>query len=349
MDLIIRPMKSDEVGQLKALCRRAFGLEGLLTPKPKIGLVAVYDEKIVGGFNYTVHQCKDKKVGVVDLLYTDPNFQGAGIGKRLCEEGLNYLWKNEGCNLLITFVRGDNAASWGIFEKNGFVRADLLRSVELVGLADTLKLHIKTMYGLAPGHDFYLALKDNQDASHYSKNEGINQVAVYLAVNIVFAAMVLLQWGNAVITAAALGFVLLGGIIAGYIGTLFSKRKWKFRMTSGGWVISILVSTLIRNCFPMIGGWYPERYENSSAFKRDMAVTTMFRWAFMLAVPAINLLFGTEAVFMSFASAFASFFLIIKCIPIPTFDSFGGWRVFAWNKAAFGLFAAISILLVFVL
>lgn len=53
-----------------------------------------------------------------------------------------------------------------------------------------------------------------------------------------------------------------------FIGTrCSSERHWKFRVTSGGALTCVFVN--IGSLFPMIGNWYPERYEKRKLLEKQ--------------------------------------------------------------------------------
>jgi len=61
-------------------------IEGLFVTKPKTAIVAILDEKIIGGFVYQIDIIGKKKIGFVSFLFTDPAYQGYCIwiiGSRL--------------------------------------------------------------------------------------------------------------------------------------------------------------------------------------------------------------------------------------------------------------------------
>ena len=351
MDLTFRHMNPDEATELRKLGRKSFGpLEALFITKPKTAIVAVLDEKIVGGFVFECETVGDKKVGIASFLFTDPAFQGRGIGKRLCEEGVRHLWE-ESCDALVTFVRDDNAASWGLFEKNGFVLAGLPKLVKLFGLPGVAKLFVNTTYGLfAIGHDFYAALRDEASIQLYKKDGGPGQVIAYVVVNILFLLLISFMSGQNLLYATAAGaFVFLGVVLAGYIGTLFSKRKWSFRFTGGGGLVYLIINIATRRLFPIIGNWYPLRYENTPRFRRDMAVSSIAVWVFLLGLAAAGVVADGSSRFLTLTSVIASALLVYRCLPVAVFESSGFWRVFKWNKVVLGLLVAASIVFVFVL
>jgi len=254
MELIFRTMNNNEAIELKRLARKSFGLiEGLFVTKPKTALVAIIDEQIIGGFIYKLEICNGKKIGIASFLFTDPAFQGQVIGKQICDKGIQHLWEF-GCEYLVTLVRDDNVASWRVFEKNGFVLTNLQKVVSFIGLFGAIKLFIKSSYGhFAIGYNFYFASSEEQSASSYRKEGPIVQIMLYVLLNILFFLPFVIITQNIFSVLVSSAFVFLGIVFAGYIGTLFSKRKWSFRLTGGGAFLYFIINIFPSLFFPVIG------------------------------------------------------------------------------------------------
>jgi len=266
-------MQPGDAPEMRWLAKKAFGgIEGwfMLLIRPKTALVAVVDEKIVGGFVYKISRNGGKKIGFASLFFADPDFKGQGIGKRLTEEGIRHLWDIEGCDALVTYVRDDNVASWGAFEKQGFVNASFPAVTKLLGLFGMAKLYIEMAYAFSIGHDFYIAMPDEAATRQHAKkrNSGV-QFAAYLLVQLLLSIPFLLASSAPVALLKGLTLLLLGHALAGYAGTLFSRRTWHFRLTTGGALLCLLFGAVNRWFIPIIASWYPDHYENTPRFKRD--------------------------------------------------------------------------------
>ena len=91
----------------------------------------------------------------------------------------------------------------------------------------------------------------------------------------------------------------------------------------------------------MSANWYPLRYENTPQFRRDMAMPSIASWLFLFVFG------GTVATLWPFLGLFVQVLLIFRCLILfEPFKSYGGQRVYDWNKAVFGLFAAVSVVLI---
>ncbi|MCL2592880.1 MAG: hypothetical protein FWD82_05895, partial [Defluviitaleaceae bacterium] len=254
------------------------------------------------------------------------------------------------CDNLVTFVRDDNVASWGTFKKNGFVLTNLQKVASVTGLLGAMKLYIKTLYGLFDiGHDFYIASAVEQSASFYKKEGTIGQVLIYVLLNTLFFLPLVIITQNILPVIVSSAFVFLGIVSAGYIGTLFSRRKWNFRFTGGGAILYFIINIFPNLFFPLIGNWYPIHYENTSKFKRDMAMNVISVWLFLLCLLIMGKNIEYIPMFLKFVPDIVAVFIILKCLPLPVFESGGFGRVFKWNKIAFGLLAIASAFFIFIL
>jgi len=339
-------MEPEEAAALRKLGRRSFGFfDGLFVTMPKTALVAVADGKIAGGFFYQIETCGPKKVGIVSFLFTDPAFQAQGIGKRLCEEGIRQLW-NEGCDVLVTCVRDDNVASWGLFERSGFALSSLRKLARLLGPAGAIRLCAKSGYGIGVGHDFYLSVRDEAALPRGAGTCSALQIILFIFVNTIFSVPIALVSGLAVFIPAA-ALVFSGIVLAGRLGALFSGREWDFRFAGGGAFLYLPANALPWGFLPVVGGWYPRRYEKTQGFKRAMAANAIAVWAFLLALGAAGRFFAGASALLGCASWIASVLLVMRCLPIPALESLGFARVGQWNRIALAVFVAASLALVF--
>lgn len=341
-------MRDAEAHEALVLSKKAFGLlEGTFIPKPKTGIVAVFDDKIVGGVFYKIATYGKKKLGTIDFIFVDPSVHGKGVGKQLYEYAVIFLWE-QGCDALAAIVRDDNIASWGIFVNGGFVRAGLPKLARLLGLSGIAKMFLTT-YGVSIGYECYIALPGREETLIYEKSaSSAGQILAYITINLSIVAFLLFVIEHGLSFLAASLFVFSSCVLTGYTGTLLSKHKWRFRLVAGGAGICLLgiITMLVFKVFcfiPLVGNWYPHKYENSPHFKRDMAINAIFVWAYLLALSAITIITDTFTPFLTYVSYIASILLIIRCIPFDPATSYGGGRVFQWNKLVYGIFAAASV------
>lgn len=341
MEITTRLIKPSEAQTVKSISRRAFrGLEGVGIPKAKQAVVAVKDGKIAGAIQYKFYRAGGKKIGYFDYAFVDPDCHGQGIGSILYKATADFLWE-QGCDALAALVKDDNVGSWGLFLKNGFVRISIPELVRQFGLFGMLRLYLGTVYSIAIGMDCYVAVRGQQIPS--GKGGSVRQTGAYLLANALLPLLFLINAkGNAGAFLAAYGIYLAGGILAGYAGTLFSKRTWHFRLNNGGWLVCAFVN-LISGVYPMTGNWYPDRYENSDGFRREMGLQALCGWAFTLALTLIPALAGGQHILLRYLGQIGSALLLYRMLPFYPFEAFGGGRIFRWSKAAFFSTAAVSL------
>jgi len=347
MDVIIREPQENELNEAVKLAKRIFGLVGnIIISKPEKSLVAMADDKVVGGVFLKSKSAGSKKFGIVDFIFTDPNFKGHGISGKLLDESCRILWEQDFKGLM-AYVQDDNVASWKLFEKHGFVRTSFLQTAKAFGFASALKAQaIFTSFGFCVGADFYIALPEKEETEKYERRcNSLAQIVVYLLVSAVLVSLMLIQAAGSPILLVSLAAVLLGSIVVGWVGTALTKRKWHFRLTQGGFFLTTIMSIFF--FFPMIANWYPDHYENTPQFKRDLALNSILVWILLLALSASRWFVNGEI--LNGARGVASVLLIFKCLPFMPMSSHGSGRVFAWNKPVFFMLAIVSVLLVFVL
>ena len=366
MNLIIREMKPDEAKEIQALGTRVFlsSFESFFVSKPKTAKVAEIDGEIVGGFIYAIEKCGEKKLGLIDFLFVKSSHAGKGIGGRLCREGISFLW-DEGCDYLATFIRDDNVGSWAAFEKNGFKKADLFKFTGALGGIGFLKTYFNHIFCICIGCDIYLASRPNVDfdMSKFKKNTGFSQISLHVITNFILMIIFLVSATGYAAFATNFSahahrlllmlpalFIMFGGVVFfAYIGTLFSRRReWRYRMPSGGLLVCVVFAVL-GAFIPMAGNFYPEKYENSAEFRRDMGLSALLPWLFLLGLYILTDFFGDSFRFIGGGfQAAVGILLLIRCIPF-TVINLGSVRVFRWSKVLCLILAATSIYLVFVL
>jgi GNAT superfamily N-acetyltransferase len=361
MELIIREMESGEAKAVQTLSTKTYlrSLEGFTLGfgKPKTARVAIKNNEVVGCFLYSIDNSGGKKLGYCDLIVVKPEHAGQGVGRALCEDAFSHMWE-QGCDYLITFIRDDNVASWAAFNRAGFTNASLPKVAKAVGFAGFLNTYVKHLHGLFVGCDIYFALPpENSEAlPKYSKKSGFGQLALHVSINITLILILIL--GSMGITnlisdpnpfIAQLPSVLFsllivfgGVVIFGYIGTLFSRHKWRYRMTSGG-LLMCLGFSLFGAFIPMAGNWYPARYENTPSFRRDLGICALLPWIYLIGLLVLSRLFENNSILSAGTLPITvTIILILKCIPIHPI-SFGSARVFFWNKILWGFMILASL------
>ncbi|MGL4106815.1 GNAT family N-acetyltransferase [Clostridium sp. LP20] len=344
--ITIRKMKAEEGQAVKKTGAKAFlGAERLFVSKPKEAMVAIIDEKIVGGmvFKYTI--AKDKKIAYIDFAYVDPDYHNQSVGRQLYKESFEYLW-SEGCTAIITMVKDDNVASWKSLLNNGFSQVSLLEATKELGVELMLKEYFATTAFMSNGMEFYLMVKGKEVKP--KKVETITQIGFYLLANFLLLILGFLlnnrsNWGMYILAYIGL---LASGVFISYLGSLLSKRKWKFRVNSCGAVVVAFIN--IGAAYPLIGNWYPESYENTKEFKRDMGIPALLEWIFLLVILVGSKIIMPQHILVKYLSQIASTFIMYRILAIYPFESFGGGRVYRWNKLLYLMMSIISVILIMI-
>ena len=344
--VVIREMKSDEANRVQQLGRKAFGIvEGLFIPRPKEAIVATIDDQIVGGIIVRYLVTKDKKIGYFEDAFIDPDYQGQGIGSKLYKGTTEYLW-SQGCDALSGLVKDDNVGSWQLFLNNQIKRTTFGEGVRKLGFVAMLKQYFMTPFFIANGMEFYLAVKGQETEEKKVKTS--HQMSLYLLFNILLLLPALCLSTQSTITfIAAYLTLLVGGMIAGYLGTLLSKRKWKFRVNTCGGVMVALIN--LSGVYPLCGNWYPEVYENTTSFKRDMGHQALCEWLFIIIITVISDIWGKDSQYIQGLVHMGEIFLIYRVLNFYPFEFFGAKRVYSWRKEAYFLLSLISLGTVYML
>ncbi|NLO38646.1 MAG: GNAT family N-acetyltransferase [Ruminiclostridium sp.] len=341
MEIVVRPMQSGEAAEVHKIGRRAFTwFESLWVSKPREALVAVKDGTIVGAILYKFMKTRGTKIGYIDYAFIDPHYHNQGIGGRLYKASIDFLWE-QGCDALTAIVKDDNVGSWGLFLKNGFERVSLSEGVRQLGLWGMLGQYLGTPFCFGAGMEFYVALRDKTCVS--GKGGSIKQLAAYISTNLLLFLLTIFRRPENALTFFIAYFIFLsGGILAGYFGTLLSRRKWHFRFNNGGGLVCASIQ-LTGNMFPMVGNWYPEEYENSDEFRKDMGMTALFGWVFVLFLSILSILMLSQHVIFRYFREIGFLFLIYRILAIYPFESYGGRRIYQWKRGIYLLMAIISL------
>ena len=341
-NLIIRQMEQGEEKTILKVGRKAFkSIEALFLPNPKTAMVAVYEGKIVGSIIYKPMNTKNKKIVYIEDAFVHPDYHGMGIGKKLYAETFKYL-RNQGYEGITALVKDDNVGSWKLFVDNGFKRVSLREIVKELGIVGAIKQYILTPFCMAVGMDFYLFTESEEVKE---KAKGFSQALAFFLGNILLMLPCWIQlYSN---SEKQLQFflpayltVLLLYCLPRYMGGMLSKRKWHFRLNNGGSFLTILLSIWC-SMFPMNANWYPDTYENTKAFNKELAFPEMIKWGLFSLLALLKL---TGVPYFQAVGNICYSLLLFLIIPMYPFEAYGAGRIARYNKKLWLLTAIITII-----
>ena len=95
----------------------------------------------------------------------------------------------------------------------------------------------------------------------------------------------------------------------------------------------------------MAGNWYPESYHNSGEFRKDMGIQALTGWIFVIVLTLCSAFMNEKHIFLRYLNQMGKIFLLYRVFAFYPFESFGGGRVYRWNRGIYFLMAALSLAL----
>lgn len=117
----IRVIKENEIDSAKAIMKSSFpsSYYSIFYLYPETTLVALIDNKVVGGINLDVYDATIR-VGYVGWLYVDAAARGLGIGEKLAKKAIEFLEHDVRVDETVLCIEGDNPSSFKNFSPRGF-------------------------------------------------------------------------------------------------------------------------------------------------------------------------------------------------------------------------------------
>lgn len=336
----VRKMEPSEAVIVKKLAKKSFSwLERLFVGVPKEAMVAEISDRIVGGIFIKYVVSGGKKTAYIETAFVVPEYHGQGIGGVLYEKAAAYLWGQDS-DALTAIVKDDNVGSWKLFLNNGFSRVSIAEIVRCLGLKAAVVQYFATPLFASNGMEFYLSMKDVQVKQKDSGSS--KQICCYLLANALLVLAAIVENGSVFsqLLCAYMMF-LVAGVVLGYAGTLFSKRRWSFRLNSGGALLIGLIN-LIGGFYPMIGNWYPTEYEASAQFRKRMGVTALCDWLGVIFITVSAFALQADNSFTKILASLGCVFLLYRMIPIYPFEAYGGGRILRWSRCVYAVLAITS-------
>ena len=349
-----RRMREDEKEAVRALAGRAFPSANAFFSPPPRTLVAERDGQLVGAVVPKLFMLPNgHQGGVMFWLMSSPEARGSGVGAGLVEAALRFLEEHD-CREMFACVEGFNTSSSKLFAAHGFTILSLGEQLRRYGLLGTFTLWLRTArFGGDVGHFLWArpgATRPDRPALQWWVGAVVSTLILLLA-----------GWRD--------GWVrgldptrLLGGTAV--ILALYGLRKAAMRLAAhsqglsvryraweAAFPLSIGAALLLGVFFPTPGSVYPlgraGRYRDllpklgPTAFAGAAAVLvfTWVVWALMrFCGPP-----GEIAAWLRVAHAAGlSLALLEVLVPFSPFASFGGRRVWEWNRPVWGVLAAAA-------
>ncbi len=331
MDITLRAMLPEEAAAIRALARQSFdGFERLFLPKPTNALVAMAGNEIVGGATYkTWVLANGQHVGYLETGFVKKGWEAKGIGSTVYKAVTDHLLAS-GCHSVTSLVRDDNVASWHSMEKCGYSLLSFFRLYQLYGFLGMLRVWFSSYLCLIPGYRLWGTAGTGCKSGRFFAYAGLNFL-VFLPAFFFYGQKIFP-------ILAALACLLFIPLVITRLISLLDTRAWFFDTTRGGILPSLLASCFGLS-FPLVGHLYPEKYENTLAFRQSMGILALLHWATLFALTGFGMLFQHVHPFFHALALLGMLFLPYHSLPFDPFCCFGGRRIWDWNH----LFALIIV------
>lgn len=343
MELKYREMQKEEATQILKLGKSSFGLtEQLMMGKPKHAILALLGDEVVGAAAYQIVSCHGgDSAAFIELMFVKKGHEGKGIGNAMYRHVTADL-KERSCNSVIAMVRDDNVASWKAFENAGYSRMTFIQMTRALGILGAVRIWLTSLLCIGVGHELWSTLPPEPSAS--------GRQMLFYALLVLVGSLPALRFSFSGYLTSIAGILILlcGSVIGGGIAATVSKRKWIFRATRGGLLISWIVAGL-GGLYPVVGRFYPLKYEHSPEFKRSMGIEALMEWIVPAGILAVTYPLRGQAVILDSMISFAPGILLYHAVPVFPFGSYGGTRIWEWNKVFSIVLLMISIILIWVI
>jgi len=337
----LRDMLPGEAEILLKIGKQFFSpIERMGMPIPQNALVAAVDGNIAGALFYKVFEGKNAApVVYIDLAYVVKEYRGMGIGELLYHTGIERI-KEQGYETITAMVADDNAASWKLFGKEGFERASFTEMVKALGFVGSLKLWVHTIYCISCGMNMWASIVAKSRKSW-------SEIATFLALNMLLITPFSIIYGHLNRQSplpALLAYlsVLAISIVSGFIGCLTVKERWRFGFTRGGLLISLPLQ-LFGIIFPVMGRWYPSRFNKTKHNRKILGIEAVVEWLGLLSFSVISLINSEGSIYWQWMNSFLNAMLFYHIAAIFPFAHFGGRRVLNWSKGLYILLVILSL------
>jgi ribosomal protein S18 acetylase RimI-like enzyme len=345
----VRHIRSDEEGAVKALAGRAFSpLASISFPHTPEALVAERDGKLLGAVVLrTFYLPAERKCGVMFWLMTDPEARGVGVGRRLVGGALRYF-EEQGCAEVFAGIEGYNTSSANLFAGHGFTILSFGEQLRRYGFLGTFVVWLRTSHLGDVGH--FLWARPGQARS--------DNAPLQWWVGVVVSSLILLLagwrggWLGRLEPAGILGVVLIVVMLYGSrevvmrLAARLAGLPVRYRVWESAFPLSLGVALVLGGFFPVPGSVYPRqgpwRYRNLRSKLGPVAfagasAAVVFAWT-MWALGRFGGLSPEVGVWLRVARMAGLILAVVDVLlPFFPFVSFGGRRIWDWNRVAWGV------------
>ncbi len=104
-----------------------------------------------------------------------------------------------------------------------------------------------------------------------------------------------------------------------------------------------MIASFLGGIYLISGNWYPRVYRNETDFNRSTGLTALSQWIALLCIVMLNRILLGDVEIIDSMAMMAEILMIISVIPLYPVATFGGKRIYDWNKWIFGIVILFTI------
>ena len=348
-NITIRRMRPGEEKKIRSIARESFPFTAWLffNHKPTT-LVAVKDDKIVAGVVYgRFAYSKEINSGAIYWLFTAPEHQKEGIGKKLIKEAI-YKLKVGGCQEIFACIEGYNSSSFKLFNSQSFFKLRFFAQIKRFGLK-TFYIWYQTHHLFDLGHDlWYLDIEEDkkklkselEENKRKSRNIKSWLFNVTISSFIMFIALLRtdlidINIGDIIAIFMAIGVTFGVRDLAGIIAGRGSGLKLEYDIWESGHIISIIMAVFAGGFIPVPGTFYPEgndwAYQNKLSGLASQSLASAGALLVLGWILSFDFINGGKfiEILLMVVTNMAIFDIALPFFP---FVSYNGRRIWDYNK-----------------
>jgi GNAT superfamily N-acetyltransferase len=313
--------------------------------------------RLIGGTVLKLFQLPQKaqeqrKGGLVSWIFVDPDAQGLGAGQALTEGAIAFF-QEQGCAEMFACVEGYNTSSSKLFSTRGFERLSPGAQFVRYGLWGTLLVWVHTFHYIDIGHFLWARPADPTPERPVLQWWGTllgNILIGYLALGRLAAFRYRPEW----LVALPLTVLVLLGARFGAMWLTARHREvtLHYRPWESGFPLGIVLSLAFGAFYPSPGSLYPPgndwRYRDWLPDLGPMALSGASAVLTLTLLTAGTIAVGGPAewvVWLVPANVLTRSLLTLEILlPFFPLESYNGRRVWEWNRMAWVVLAALSLI-----